>query len=186
MSIPVQSINNPPSEGFFHDLVEKSVDLPPDGRNGECFVHFNRPACTMTVPMVNGKREGMAVIRGSEYSSYTRVEYKNGLLSGIVEQLFRDGIVQLRGHLNNGIETGLFTEYDHNGNVVWMGYYRNGEAYSELVRSKTMKGYYEERRMSDYLLLSIAQYDGSSRDRTVVVWSTRMETGRVNRCMRRE
>ena len=165
MSIPVQSINNPPSEGFFHDLVEKSVDLPPDGRNGECFVQFNRPACTMTVPMVNGKREGMAIIRGSENSFYTRVEYKNGLLSGIVEQLFRDGIVQLRGHLNNGIETGLFTEYDHNGNVVWMGYYRNGEAYSELVRSKTMKGYYEERRMSDYLLMSIAQYDGSSRDK---------------------
>ena len=165
MNSPIQSTGNPVRKGFLRDFVEKSVDLPPDGRNGECFVHFERFAYTMNVQMVNGKREGMAIIRGGKYSSCTKVEYRNGELSGIVEQCCYDGTLQLRGHLVNGIETGLFTEYDHYGNVVWRGYYRNGEAYSEVLKSKTMKGFYEERDMISNELLSIAQYDDALQDK---------------------
>ena len=40
-----------------------------------------------------------------------------------------------------------------------MGYYRNGNRYSDLIKSKTMKGWYEERNVMDYSLISIAQYD---------------------------
>ena len=78
----------------------------------------------MTVKLVNGVREGKAVIVNGSVP-YMRLEYKRGSLTGIVERMNEYGSVELRGHLVNGIEDGLFEEFDDNM-VVWRGYYRNG------------------------------------------------------------
>ncbi|KAK8813411.1 hypothetical protein WA538_000473 [Blastocystis sp. DL] len=47
------------------------------------------------------------------------------------------GIVELRGHLVNGVESGLFLEYE-NEKVVWIGYYQNGQRHME-VRNHIVK-----------------------------------------------
>ena len=65
----------------------------------------------------------------------------------------------------NGIETGLFEEYRPGDGVIWRGYYRNGQRYSEVIQSEKMKGYYEERKVDDNQLLSIAEYDEELRDK---------------------
>lgn len=86
----------------------------------------------MKVPLVNGERDGTAIILNGSVPSM-RLEYHNGELNGTVEKLNESGSVVLRDHLANGVETGLFREYS-NSVMIWMGYYRNGERYSTVRR----------------------------------------------------
>ena len=118
-----------------------------DETDGEHTIHFDGKYedCEMKVKVVNGKREGKAIVwkRGKKYLTVT---YRNGVVDGMVERMNRKGDVELRGVLVNGVESGLFEEM-RGGEVVWKGYYRNGERYSEVVKSRRGGRWYVERRV---------------------------------------
>ena len=145
--------------GFLSGFVEKSIELPNDGLNGECRVVFggDHSDCEMKVNMVNGKREGEAMIMKNG-KVYYRVEYGSGKLNGLIERLDEDGNVELKGHLMAGVERGLFKEYNM-GTLTWMGYMDKGEYYSTVLESEYTKGLYVERRRDTGAIVSIAQYD---------------------------
>ena len=128
-----------PNGGILSGFVEASVQLPADGLNGNCIVYYsgNYSKFTMTVKLVNGVREGEAVIVNDGHP-YMRVEYKSGCLTGAMERYNESGMVMLRGHLVNGVEDGLFEEYDANKNVVWRGFYQNGRRLMEVRRKGLM------------------------------------------------
>ena len=126
-----------PNGGFLNGFIESSFEMPPDGLNGDCIVHYagKYSKFEMTVKLVNGVREGKAVIV-NDGVPYLRLEYKQGSLTGVVERMSESGSVELRGHLVSGVESGFFEEYDSRDQVVWRGYYRNGvrDSKSRLVR----------------------------------------------------
>ena len=148
--------------GFLSGSAESSFEKPMDGLNGQCVVHYagEYRNCQMHVQLVNGKREGEAVVL-KDGIPYLKLEYWDGELTGYLVKLNNRGAITLRGHLVNGVESGLFAEYNDNAYVTWRGYYRNGGRYSVLVRSERLGGYYEERSVDTGSLLSIAQYDDS-------------------------
>lgn len=145
---------------FLAKYIEEGMVIPGDGRNGPCTVYYNWPnaTTTMTVNLVDGKREGEAIIRVNG-NQYWKLEYRNGELNGVIEEYASRGQVILRGHCVNGVEVGLFEEYWPDGTLYWRGYYRNGKRYSQVTKSATRNGYYEERRVGSNQILSIAQYD---------------------------
>ena len=149
-----------PDDCFLSGFVEASVEKPADGLNGECLVHYSGKynKCMMKVKLVRGKRDGLAMIL-NDGVPWIRLTYCNGAITGKVERLNKWGMVDMRGVLVDGVENGLFEEYDKKEKVVWMGYYRNGQRYSEVTTCKRMKGWYEERSVENRELLSIAQYD---------------------------
>ena len=149
-----------PDDCFLSGFVEASVEKPADGLNGECLVHYSGKynKCMMKVKLVRGKRDGLAMIL-NDGVPWIRLTYCNGAITGKVERLNKWGMVDMRGVLVDGVENGLFKEYDKKDKVVWMGYYRNGQRYSEVTTCKRMKGWYEERSVENRELLSIAQYD---------------------------
>ena len=152
--------------GFLSGFVEASVEKPEDGRNGECIVHYagQQGKYEMAVPLVNGMREGIGTIM-KEGAPFIQVEYHRGLASGTVCRMDDYGVVEMRGQLLNGMESGLFEEYDDNEKVVWRGYYRDGKRYSEVVKSGQLEGYYDEKSAENGRLLSIAQYDKDLHDK---------------------
>ena len=152
--------------GFLSGFVEVNVEKPADGLNGECIVHYGGKYSQyrMKVPIVNGIRNGMALIDNNG-TPYIKLEYRNEEVTGNVERMDINGHVVLRGSLVSGMEKGLFEEYDGNMDVKWKGYYRNGERFSVVMKSQRMKGYYEEILEADGSLLSIAQYDDGLNDK---------------------
>ena len=118
--------------------------------------------------MVNGKREGIAKI-AMDGVPYIKLEYRNGRMTGIVERMNDNEVVDLKGHLIDGRETGLFEEMT-GGEVVWRGYYRNGERYSEVVKSRRGGRWYVERRVGSGEVLSIAEYDEGLHDKNGRCW----------------
>ena len=109
-------------KGFLWELNER-VDT--DEADGEHTSHFDGKYedCEMRVKVVNGKREGKAIVwKGGE--RYLIVTYRNGVVDGRVERMDGEGDVELRGVLVKGVESGLFEE------VRWYG-----EWYSEVVKS---------------------------------------------------
>ena len=153
--------NDTSSGGFLSGFVEASVEMPADGLNGDCIVHYSGQYSnyTMRVKLLNGIREGEAVIMNDD-TPYLKLVYRNGVLTGNMERLNQFGTTDLKGQLVNGVESGVFTEYSDN-EVVWRGYYRNGVRYSELTKSDTLDGYYDERSVSSKSLLTTSQYDDS-------------------------
>ena len=129
--------NSLSGSGFLSGFIEASVEKPDDGLNGDCIVHYagKHSKFEMTVKLVNGVREGEAVIV-NDGMPYLRLEYKQGSLTGVVERMSESGSVELRGHLVSGVESGFFEEYDDRDQVVWRGYYKNGvrDSKSRLVR----------------------------------------------------
>ena len=63
---------------------------------------------------MNGVREGEAIIL-NDGIPFLNLEYERGLLTGTVEKMNNHGIIVLRGHLVNGVESGLFLEYEGTG-----------------------------------------------------------------------
>ena len=109
-------------KGFLWELNER-VDT--DEADGEHTSHFDDKYedCEMRVKVVNGKREGKAIVwKGGE--RYLIVTYRNGVVDGRVERMDGEGDVELRGVLVKGVESGLFEE------VRWYGKW-----YSEVVKS---------------------------------------------------
>ena len=95
-------------KGFLWELNER-VDT--DEADGKHTIHFDGKYedCEMRVKVVNGKREGKAIVwkRGKKYLTVT---YRNGVVDGMVERMNRKGDVELRGVLVKGVESGLFEE----------------------------------------------------------------------------
>ena len=95
-------------KGFLWELNER-VDT--DEADGEHTSHFDGKYedCEMRVKVVNGKREGKAIVwKGGE--RYLIVTYRNGVVDGRVERMDEEGDVELRGVLVKGVESGLFEE----------------------------------------------------------------------------
>ena len=138
MSSNINFVNDASNGGFLSGFVEASVEKPADGLNGECTVHYSGQYSKyeMIVSLVNGVREGEAIIL-NDGIPFLNLEYERGLLTGTVEKMNDHGIVVLRGHLVNGVESGLFLEYE-NEKVVWIGYYQNGQRHME-VRNRIVK-----------------------------------------------
>ena len=165
MSSNIEFVNSTLDGGFLSEFVEASVEKPADGRNGECIVHYagHQGKYEMTVPLVNGMREGIGTIM-KEGAPFIQLEYHRGLASGTVCRMDDYGMVEMRGQLLNGMESGLFEEYDRSDKVVWRGYYRNGKRYSEVMKSGQLEGYYDEKSVENGRLLSIAEYDEDLHD----------------------
>ena len=170
MSSNIELVNTELNGGFLSRFVEASVEKPEDGLNGECIVHFSGQYsdAVMNVKMANGKREGIAEI-AMDGVPYIKLEYRNGRMTGIVERMDDNEVVDLKGHLIDGRETGLFEEMT-GGEVVWRGYYRNGERYSEVVKSRRGGRWYVERRVGSGEVLSIAEYDEGLHDKNGRCW----------------
>ena len=154
------------SSGFLSGFIESSVEMSPDGSNGECIVHYagEHSKYELVVTLVGGAREGEAMLV-NDGVPFLRLEFKQGSLTGVVERMNEYGLLDMRGHLVKGIESGLFVEFNRNKEVVWRGYYRNGVRYSEVKKSERLEGYYDEKSVESGALLSIAQYDDSLHDK---------------------
>ena len=105
--------------GFLSGFVEVNVEKPADGLNGECIVHYGGKYSQyrMKVPIVNGIRNGMALIENNG-TPYIKLEYRNEEVTGNVERMDINGHVVLRGSLVSGMEKGLFEEYDGNLSLI--------------------------------------------------------------------
>ena len=165
----MNSNNVPPSEtsigGFLSGFVESNVEMPPDGLNGDCIIHYSGQYsnCKMKIGLSNGMREGTGTIL-KEDSPFIQMEYHQGNVNGPVCRMDAHGVIDLSGKLVNGVESGVFVEYEDK-KVMWRGYYRNGIRYSEVVESGVLSGYYDERSVVSGSLLSISQYDDSFHDK---------------------
>ena len=151
--------------GFLSEYVEESVERPADGQNGDCVIHYGgqHSDCAMHVKLENGKKEGEATILKNG-QKFMRMEYKDDALTGSVERMNGSGQIVLKGNVENGMESGIFQEY--NGEeLLWKGYYRNGKRYSDMEKSSRKLGWYEERSVEKRTLLSIAKYDDEMRDK---------------------
>lgn len=142
------------------------MEKPAEGVDGDCVIHYvgEHKECKMVVKLVNGMRDGRAVIVNNGFA-YLKLEYHNGKLTGSVEKLNRYLMTELKGYLENGIEVGLFEEYDTDGKVAWRGTYRCGRRHSRVMKSEIMRGYYEEKLEETGTLLSISQYDNGLRNK---------------------
>ena len=138
MSSNIKFVVNNTNCAFLSGFIESYVEKPRDGLNGECIVHYSGQYrnYTMTVKLINGVREGRAVIVNGSVP-YLRVEYKGGSLTGVVERMNSSGSIELRGRLENGIENGIFEEFDNN-KVVWRGYYLNGKRNRKVEESTNL------------------------------------------------
>ena len=167
MSSNVRLTDKNTSNGFLSGFMESSVELPADGLNGDCTIHYSdqHSNCEMKVKLLNGLKEGVGTIL-KDGVPFIQIEYDHGLPNGLVCQMDASGMMVLRGVLGNGIERGLFLEYDRSQRVVWRGYYRNGARYSKVTRSDELSGYCDERSVATGLLISTAQYDKDLKDKT--------------------
>ena len=107
----------------------------------------------MHVKLLNGER-GVAALIVNDGVSYINLEYERGAMTGDVERVNKYGRNELKGHVVDGVEDGLFIGNDDNAKVVWRWYYRNGERYSEVVESGELDGYYDVKSVSIGLVLS--------------------------------
>ena len=151
--------------GFLSGMCEASIEYPADRLNGDCVVHSggDHSEYKMFVKLVNGKREGPAIIMTKEYE-FIKLTYQNGVMTGKVTKMDRYFNVLLKGFLVNGKEKGIFEECNRS-KLIWGGYYRDGKRFSEVVKSDILKHFYEERSVNNHFLLSISQYDDSLRDK---------------------
>ena len=165
MSSNIVFSNNQSKCSFLDGFVESSVEITTNGSNRDCIIHYGgeHSKYEMMVKLVGGEREGDAMIL-NDGVPFIRLHYERGSLTGAMERMNEYGVVDMRGKLVNGVESGLFEEYGRGKKVVWRGYYRNGVRYSE-VKSTMIAGYYYERSVDTGALLSIAQYDDSLHDK---------------------
>ena len=88
LSSNVHNTDKTTSNGILSWFVEASVEMPPDGLNGECIVHYRgeHSKYEMMVTVVNGKREGEAVILHNGLP-ILKCSYTSGVVTGNVEVL---------------------------------------------------------------------------------------------------
>ena len=155
------SVINSSSFPFLGDYEIEKVEVvkSDDKGNGEAIVRFSVPykGYTMTINLVNGKKEGVGSIKREDGTPYMQVMFVNDECEGEVIKTDRYGSIVLRGRLEGGREVGMWTEYDF-GKEKWRGFYRSGKRYSTVIASRDLDGMFEEIR-SDGELLSISGFD---------------------------
>ena len=117
----------------------------------------------IAVKLANGEymREVILTKKGSPFM---RIYCNDKEVNGVLELIDPSGDVVLKGYLEKGKPRGLFREYC-NSVLTWMGYFRDEQRYSYVQKSELFDGYYEERRMDDGEVISIAEYDEMLRDK---------------------
>ena len=108
--------------------------------------------------MRNGKKEGNAVILRDNGTVFMKLQFANDLANGEVIRKSEYGRIVLRGELKDGVEFGIFKEFNESQEVIWMGFYQDGRRYSSVSERKEMKGFYNEYSTTGELL-SVSQYD---------------------------
>ena len=78
--------NNPVSDGFLYGFVESNVEMPSDGMNGDCIVHYkgDHSQYELIVTLVNVEREGEALMV-NDGVPYLKLHYEKGSLTGVIE-----------------------------------------------------------------------------------------------------
>ena len=120
-------------KGFLWELNER---MDTDEADGEHTSHFDGKYedCEMRVKVVNGKREGKAIVwKGGE--RYLIVTYRNGVVDGRVERMDGEGDVELRGVLVKGVESGLFEEVRE-----WRVVFGGGEEWERRTENGLVSG----------------------------------------------
>lgn len=147
-------------DSFLVDYVISSVEYPPDHDNGQCIVHFAPPHASLTlqVNLKEGNRDGEGLFVRDNGTPFMKVHFKNGVLDGEVTQFDKYSNVILKGKVVQGKESGLFVEYNEDGNEVWSGYYWHGKRHLELKKLKEMVGFYEERDSTNNVK-SVSHFD---------------------------
>ena len=76
------------NSGFLSGYIEANVELPMDGLNGECIVHFygDHSNDELVVTLVNGRREGMAFLLCDGLPTL-KCEYRNGTFIGNAKKM---------------------------------------------------------------------------------------------------
>ena len=119
MSLDDMPLSNPTGSRFLSGFDESNVELPPDGLNGDCVVRYegDHSNCEMRVRLSNGIRDGMGTIV-KDGVPFIQIEYHQGVAHGPVYRMDEHGVIELRGALVDGVECGLFEEYDDSKRVV--------------------------------------------------------------------
>ena len=97
--ILIEGNANSASEGsIFGGLVEESMELPKDGLNGDCIVHYNgdNSEYELVVTLVNGVKEGMAILYCDGIPT-KKCEYRNGVFTGHVEEVAEWKLILSKG-----------------------------------------------------------------------------------------
>ena len=76
--------------------------------SGDCIVLFSRYIDTydMKVKLVNGKREGEAIMLKND-APFIKMVYSNGVLNGPVERMSNQRFVEVHEYLKNGMDYSL-------------------------------------------------------------------------------
>ena len=84
----IDRMNDTSNGGFLCGFVEANVEMPPDGLNGDCVIHYegDHSKYELMVKLVNGVREGKAIILYDGVPTL-RCEYRNGVVSGNMDEL---------------------------------------------------------------------------------------------------
>lgn len=150
------------SSSFLCDFIIESITIENDDGSdtGEATVWYTGKYAgyTMKVHIKNGKMEGLASILRENSTLYIRLTYVNNIPEGEVIKKSEFGKTILRGTLHEGMEIGLFTEYDENEKMIWRGFYQNGKRYSSITEYHNRKGFFQEESVTKQLL-RIANYD---------------------------
>ena len=162
MNSNITTFDSFPIHSYLHDFTVKSIDSVNggDSRDGPVVIHYSGQysGYKMKVNMRNGKKEGNAVILRDNGTVFMKLQFANDLANGEVIRKSEYGRIVLRGELKDGVEFGIFKEFNESQEVIWMGFYQDGRRYSSVSERKEMKGFYNEYSTTGELL-SVSQYD---------------------------
>ena len=131
-----------------------AIEYPPDRLNGKCIIRYGGMYSDMSlqVNLKDGKKEGEGLVIRRDGTPYMSLQFIHDSLDGEVKKFDEYSSVILKGSLKNGKEASVFTEYDKEGKIIWMGYYTDGYRCITLTKSERMAGYYQEKSRTGELL----------------------------------
>ena len=143
------------------------------------FTYYSHPGYTLFVNVVDGLKEGSAVLQNEYGCTVVECAFHNNLLDGRYVSRTPFGILQETGYYANGVKEGVFQEYDDKGSPVSVVRFSNGSFMSSFVPVPSLPGYWKEVVDTTQDILSVAKYtsDFSSRDGLCFIY----ENGAVKR-----
>ena len=143
------------------------------------FTYYSHPGYTLFVNVVDGLKEGNAVLQNEYGCTVVECAFHNNLLDGRYVSRTPFGILQETGYYANGVKEGVFQEYDDKGSPVSVVRFSNGSFMSSFVPVPSLPGYWKEVVDTTQDILSVAKYtsDFSSRDGLCFIY----ENGAVKR-----
>ena len=143
------------------------------------FTYYSHPGYTLFVNVVDGLKEGNAVLQNEYGCTVVECAFHNNMLDGRYVSRTPFGILQETGYYANGVKEGVFQEYDDKGSPVSVVRFSNGSFMSSFVPVPSLPGYWKEVVDTTQDILSVAKYtsDFSSRDGLCFIY----ENGAVKR-----